>query len=390
MNFFKFKKDQQFISQVVILSMLFGFTAGVVGQIFSNVYLDPWQNDYIYQDTFAVNVNQNIARPIPELRRVERFLGIQQDFEVNKSVQKVSPALVGIYLKKSSGSNLIDQAYLPSSLKTNGFILTNDGWIVTCGDFLKNSKKEDLSVAYAGGIFPVEEIIVDSVTGVIFIKISASNLPVIVLGDSKDISGGQLAVALNFLNNVFITTIKNNGYKQIESKEDFINSSEGFDKLFLLSDNLEKSYIGSPLVNLAGEVIGIIKEDLKGGVFTAVPINQFRSIILDVLRSGMVKRPYLGIKYIDLSQVVGFDGNLTGNLNKGALVYQKPISNSPAAKAGIEQFDIILSVYGQQLNKENNLAELIQQYKIGDKIEMSVLRAGKEIKYIATLSEIPN
>ncbi len=379
MNLFKIKNDQKFISQVVVLSIIFGFAAGVVGQIVSNVYFDPWQNNYIYQDTLASNANPlNNVEQIPELRRIERFLGIQQDFEVNNSIQKAKPTMVGIYFKKSQATKPIDQLYLSSGLKANGFILTNDGWVITYGDVFKNAKNEDFVVAYGEKIFSVENIVIDSVTGVVFVKISATNLPVVILGDSKDMTNGQLGIALNFLDEVSVTSIKSVNYWPVYSKDDYILSSEAYNKLFLLADNLDGNYVGGPLINLGGELIGIIKEfDSKKGVSTVLPINQFRSIILDVLKDNKITRPYLGIKYIDLSQSVGLSNELSQNLNKGALVYQKPDLNSPAAEIGIEQYDIIVSVYGQQVSEENNLAELLQQYKAGDKIELEILR-GKE------------
>jgi serine protease Do len=385
MKFFKFKKDQKFISQVVILSMVFGFSAGVVGQIVSDVYLDPWQNGYIYQDT--VGTNQNISRVIPELRRVERFLGIQQDFEVNNSVTKVKPAVVGIYLKKSTSAKPLDQVYLPINLQASGFILTNDGWIVTYGNAFKNLNKEDLVVAYDSKIFAVENIIIDSVTEVVFIKIPANNLPVAVLGDSKDMAPGQLGIVLNFLNEIAVTSIKDTDYRLVNSKDDYITSSEKYGKLFLLSDGLNDHYSGSPLVNLGGEVVGVLKEfDAKEGISTVVPINQFRSIILDVLKNNIVKRSYLGIKYLDLAWTVGLDSNLTQNLNKGALVYQKPDSNSPASDIGIEQYDIIISVDGQQVDQDSSLTELIQQYQAGDEVELEILRTGKVLTNSVVLS----
>src|SRR3989339_811417 len=106
MKFFKNRKNKigntnRFISQVVVLAVIFGFFAGVVGQIFADVYLDPWPDGLIK----LPGDNQDNPLNVPELRRVKRFLGIEQDFEVEKSIRQALPAMVGVYLKKAPGDN---------------------------------------------------------------------------------------------------------------------------------------------------------------------------------------------------------------------------------------------------------------------------------------------
>jgi len=387
MKLFK-KQKEQFISQVVILSMLFGFAAGVVGQIVADVYIDPWRDSYAVD---ILNTNADTSSVIPELRRVTRFLGIQQDFEVNKSIEKITPGLVGIYSKKSSSSNGLSQIYLPQDLKTNGFILTSDGWLVSFGEIFKNYKRDQLVVVYAGKTFTIDNLVIDATTNVVFLKISASNLPVVVLGDSDEVTLGQLAITLNNLGEAIVVNIKNTDYANITSGDNFVTSSEEYSKSILLSGVLDDTYLGSPLINLGGEVIGIIKEisqDEKS--VTAVPINQFRPIILDVLRDSIVKRPFLGVSYIDLAWAFGLDENLTQGLNRGALVYQNPKSGTPAAEAGLQENDIISSVDGQQIDKSSSLTELIQQYQPGDEIDLEIVRAGKTIIKTVTLVILPD
>jgi S1-C subfamily serine protease len=378
------EQKNRIISQVVILSMIFGFTAGIVGQIVADVYIDPWQQDFNGQN---LNGNQDIST-IPELRRVKRFLGIEQDFEVNKSVEKVSPSLVGIYSKKPASSNLLNQIYLPENLQANGFILTSDGWVVSYGEAFANFRPEQLVVVYDNQVLSIENIITDSTTGVVFLKIPASNLPVVVLGDSDETISGQLAITLNSLNETIVTNIKNPDYQSVTSVNDYVISSEEYGKSILLTDILEDTYLGAPLVNLGGEIVGIIKEiDRSRGVVTAVPINQFRSLILDVLRSNIVKRPFLGVKYIDLAWAVGLGSSLT---QQGALIWQNPTYNTPAADAELKEDDIIVSIDGQPVDKDSSLTELIQQYQPGDEIILEILRNGQTLNKSAILVILPD
>src|SRR3989344_9353067 len=118
MKFLSKKGEKRLISEVVILSVIFGLAAGIVGQIITDVYIDPFSQDYFYQN---INTNQSIIE-IPELRRVKRFLGIEQDFEVNKSVKQALPNLIGIYLKKPPSQDILNQIYLSQDLLGNGFI----------------------------------------------------------------------------------------------------------------------------------------------------------------------------------------------------------------------------------------------------------------------------
>lgn len=381
MKFFKQQKGQ-FISQVTVLAMIFGFAAGVVGQIFADVYINPWEQDYLIPSS---NSN-NIAPVIPELRRVKRFLGIEQDFKVNETIAKLSPNLVGIYAKKSAPTDVLNQVYLPAELKVNAFILTSDGWLVSYGEIFNNLKPEKLVAVYNQNIFPIDQVVKDSVTGVFFLKIAANNLPVVILGDSDEINLGQLTLTLNYLGDIIVTNIKNSKYLPIKTGQDFVISSEKYQTSVLLADNLDDSYIGSPLVNLGGEVIGVIKEnDLEKGITTVLPINQFSPIIIDILKNNLIKRPSLGINYLDLAYSIGLDKSTTQGYNRGALIYQKPKTDTPAALANLQINDIILSVDSQLIDKDNSLTELIQQYQPGDTLTLEVSRKGKVINVDVTL-----
>ena len=381
MKFFQ-KQKQQFISQVVIIAIICGFSAGVVGQIVADVYIDPWQQDYFYQN-FNLNANVDL---IPELRRVKQFLGIEQDFEVNKSINKVAPAVIGIYQKKSAGKTILGQIYLPQDLAATGFILTSDGWLVGLGEVFNSLDSKQAVVVYDGKTYAINEVIIDSTTDVAFIKISANNLPVVVLGDSDEAISGQLVIGLNGLAEAMVTNIRNINYRNLNSVNNLAVSSEQYNELILLAGNLNPSYLGSPLINLGGEVVGVVNEiNQTQNLVTAVPINQFRSIILDVLKSNIIKRSFLGVNYLDLAWTVGLDDATSQELTQGALVYQNPLRTTPAAEIGLQANDIILSVDDQPVDKNSSLTELIQQYQAGDEVNLEIRRGGQTIVRPVTL-----
>jgi len=385
MKFFKKIAKKQLISETVIISVVFGLAAGIVGQILADVYINPWRQDYVSQQ---FEVNQGISNLTPELQKVKKFLGIQQDFEVSNSVLKAAPSLVGIYQKKKPSSEILNQIYLTQDLLGNGFILTSDGWLVSHGSVISSLDSKQLVVAHGNTTYSVERAVTDSVTGIVFLKISADNLPVALLGDSGENSYGQLAIALNFLKEVAVTNIKNPGYQSGNKPQDFILSSEKYPDLILLENNLADSYLGAPLLNLVGEVTGVVSEiSSDNKVITAVPISQFRPIILSILRDNLIKRPYLGINYINLAKAVGIDSTITGKL--GALVYQNSVKLSPAAAADLKSGDIIVAVEGQTVNADNNLTALVQQYQPGDELTFEIIRDKKTIEKKIILSVQP-
>ncbi|OGY51461.1 MAG: hypothetical protein A3J65_01195 [Candidatus Buchananbacteria bacterium RIFCSPHIGHO2_02_FULL_45_11b] len=374
-----FKKgDKPFISQVVILSAAFGFGAGLAGQILANAYLDPWKEIYVSQSLTAD------IQKIPELKRVKRFLGIEQDFEVSSAVSKTFPALAGIYYKKPAGGNVLNQIYSGQDLLNSGFVLTNDGWLLAFGKNLTDAKKDQLVAVVKNKVYPVENIIVDKATNVVFLKIAANNLAVITLGDSDESVSGQLHIALNGLGETMVSTIKSNVSLSAGNQT---MSSERYNKQILLADNLSPDYSGGPLINLAGELIGLVKESFGSqALAAAVPVNQFRPAIQGVLKNNKPSRPFAGINYYDLSLTVGLEQSLSQGQDKGALIYQNPKAKTPAALADLKANDIIVSLDDEPLDKNSGLVDLIQQYSPGEEITLEILREGKTVKQKLTLS----
>ena len=378
MKFFE-QKRQQLISEIVILSAIFGFAGGIVGELVADVYLDPWHNSYLTNS--AVNSDPTVS----ELKPVKRIIASDQDFAIYQAVQKISPAILGIYQKKPTTTNVLNQIYLPGSLLGNGIILTNDGWLATVNAAIAGKRADQLTLVHGQKIFPVTKIVSDKISQVIFLKIDANNLPVATLGDSDEILAGQVVVNLNSVNEVKVNSIKNPDYYFISSASSLVLTSEEYGKSILLENLATDGFMGSPLFNLDGEVIGLVNQINQQALIS--PVNHFRFLLKEVLKNQLVKRPYLGVTYLDLTQTLGLDQALRQNREAGALIYQL-VNNSPAQQFGLEKNDIILSVENQTIDQENNLAELIQQYQICDEINLEILRAGKVINKKVILGQV--
>jgi len=146
---------------------------------------------------------------------------------------------------------------------------------------------------------------------------------------------------------------------------------------------------GGPLLNLKGQVIGIntaIAEDAQSIGF-AIPISATKGLLNHVIKTGKVERAYLGVQYVSITPTVKDQYDLSVGkgdyvtADRGSSVQQ----NGPADKAGVKDKDIITAVNGFKVGEVASVSSLISEYEPGQKVELTVLRGGREIKLTATL-----
>jgi serine protease Do len=174
------------------------------------------------------------------------------------------------------------------------------------------------------------------------------------------------------------------------------SSTENLDDLFQTDAAINEGNSGGPLVNLNGQVIGIntaIAGDAQNIGF-AIPINDVKGLIAQVLKTGTFKRPYLGVRYIPLTADVADEYNLS--VQNGAFIAPSSnssspsiISGSPAASAGLQTNDIITQLDGTSIDQANSLTSLLDQHAPGDQITLTVLRNGQTMHINVTLGSMP-
>jgi len=150
---------------------------------------------------------------------------------------------------------------------------------------------------------------------------------------------------------------------------------------------------GGPLLNLNGEVIGINTAIVSGAqnIGFAIPINKAKKDIESVKNNGKIVYPFLGIRYILLNEELKNENNLSVDygvwVQKGANGEVAITPDSAADKSGIKEGDIILEFNAEKIITGNSLSDIIQKYNPGDKVNLKILRNGKEINLEATLGE---
>ena len=147
---------------------------------------------------------------------------------------------------------------------------------------------------------------------------------------------------------------------------------------------------GGPLVNAAGEVIGIntATSSTAENVGFAIPISSVKGMLNQLIATGEAKRAYLGVYSVEITPEVAKAYNLP--VSSGAYLYSSSsysaiINNTPASKAGLKDKDIVTAINGIKIGSAGSLSSLIGEFKVGDTVQLTVVREGKEIAINVTL-----
>lgn len=277
----------------------------------------------------------------------------------------------------------------------SGFVISEDGLILTNKHVVSDEKAEYTVLTNDGQKYIAKVLARDAAQDLAVLKISATGLKPVKLGDSDSLKLGQTAIAIGNALGEFRNTVSTgviSGLMRKITASDGIGSTEDLDGLIQTDAAINPGNSGGPLLNLKGEVIGINTAIVSGAqsVGFAIPINKAKNDIVSVKKNGKIVTPYLGVRYIIINDQMAEKENLsvkTGALIRGSQDGPGVVKDSPAAKAGLQAEDIILELNGVKVNETNTLSSLIQKYQVGDKINLKILRDGKEIDISVTLEE---
>ncbi len=279
----------------------------------------------------------------------------------------------------------------------SGFIISSDGMILTNKHVVADTSADYTVLTNDGKKYDAKVLARDPGQDLAVIKITATGLPVVTLGDSDTIKLGQTAIAIGnalgeFRNTVSVGVISGLSRSITASGADI--GSESLQNLIQTDAAINPGNSGGPLLNLKGEVIGIdtaMASDAQSIGF-AIPIDQAKRDINSVKTTGVIKIPYLGVRYIAVTADVAKSQNLSidhGALVRGSSDGPAVIKGSPADKAGIQAEDVVLEVNGVKVDENNALTNLVQRYNIGDTITLKIQRGDKTMDIPVVLTERP-
>ncbi len=276
-----------------------------------------------------------------------------------------------------------------------GIIISDDGYIVT-NRHVVPAGTSNVSVTLSDGT-QLDNVQVVGRTNetdsldIAILKIKdtkGKKLQKATLGDSGKVQVGDRVVAIGNALGQFQNTVTDgiiSGFGRSVQASDGSGSSETLQNLFQTDAAINEGNSGGPLVNISGEVIGIntaIAGQGAQNIGFAIPINDVQGLIKSVLNKGVFERPYLGIRYISLTDDYAYQYNL--NVKRGAYIVpsngRSPsvIPGSPADKAGLKEKDIITKIDGINLDENNSLTSLMGRKSVGDEVTLTINRDGKE------------
>ena len=270
----------------------------------------------------------------------------------------------------------------------SGFIISNDGYLLTNNHVVKDADEIIVSLSDRRE-YKAQLIGSDLRSDVALLKIEAENLPVVSIGNSKDLRVGEWVVAigspfqLNFSVTAGIVSAKGRSIP---------NGSDSSYVPFIQTDvAINPGNSGGPLFNMEGQVVGINSQIYTRsggymGVSFSIPIDYAMDVVEQLKKDGTVSRGWLGVSIQEITSE--FAKSLGMEVPKGALVSQV-LDGSPAERAGFQVRDVIIEFDGVEIIYSGDLPQTVGSIKPGSKIEAKIIREGKIKKINVVVGELP-
>ena len=280
-----------------------------------------------------------------------------------------------------------------ASCAGSGFVLTQDGYIVTNNHVVSDADEGTIVVRlYSGEEYTADVVGTDSMNDVALLKIETEGLQTVTIGDSDEIEVGEIVEAIgNPLGELTFTMTA--GYISALDRE--INADGTPINMLQTDAAINSGNSGGPLFDMNGNVIGITTAKVSGetesgvtieGIGFAIPINDVLRVVYDLQQYGRVRgRAYLGVTLQDLDSTVA----ATYNLPAGPQIVTVT-EGSCAETAGLQPSDIILEFEGREIGSYTDLVSALSKQQAGDTVTMRIYRAGAELEITLTLDERPD
>ncbi len=274
-----------------------------------------------------------------------------------------------------------------SAASGSGFILTDDGYILTNYHVIEDSSAITVSL-FDGTSYEAQLIGHDASNDIAVLKVEAQKLVPVVLGDSDNLNVGDSVVAIgNPLGELTFSLTAG----AVSAKDRQVTMSNGATMSLIQTDcAINSGNSGGALFNLYGEVIGITNAKYSSSssseasidnIGFAIPLNDVRGIVESIIEKGYISKPYIGVTVTNVSSETQSYG-----LPQGAAV-KSVTQDGPAQEAGLQVNDIITHINGTPIAGSNDLVSAVDDAAIGDSFKLTVYRQGQTLELTLTVGE---
>jgi len=304
-------------------------------------------------------------------------------------VKNSAPGVVSIAISQLSLSQNKGVISTDSNIGT-GFVVDANGWIITNQHVVSSTTATYKVVTSEGKQYDVTEIARDDANDIAILRINATGLTVLGLGNSDNLVAGQDVIAIGtplgeYAGSVTKGVISGLNRTVTTSASWFGATQKTYEGVIQTDAAVNPGNSGGPLLNSEGKVIGVNFATTSGAenISFALPINKVKDKIDEYRTYGKFITAYMGVTYEMISEYVAMYYS-NANVVPGALIQSLDVYG-PAFKAGIQKGDIITYLGGEQVT--SSLSTYIQKHKVGDTVEVKVNRAGVEKIFEVTLTE---
>jgi serine protease Do len=306
---------------------------------------------------------------------------------ITQAVSRVGPAVVTVVGTIPGQTTVFGQTG-DQTVSGSGFFISDQGYLITNNHVVEGTNS--VNIVLSNGAQQKATVVgTDQYNDIAVLKTDGKVPAVARLGNSDVLKPGESVIAIgsplgDFKNTVTVGVVSATGRS--------IDTGQGYQIEGLIQTDaaINQGNSGGPLVDLAGEVIGIntliVRNTGSGavaeGLGFAIPIDTAQAVASQIIQQGFFSHPFLGIGYQPITPDIASAYNLPAQWG----VYVTRVSaNSPASQAGLQQGDIITSVGGVALDATHSYLNTLYTYKAGDQVTLSVLRNGQAVQLQVTL-----